>query len=198
VARRLGAGVASYASLRFYVLLSGPTAEPGDDLLLEMKEVPPMRATPGRATRRRPFAGDAERVVAATRALQTDAGNDRFLGVARVGPQAFRIRERSGFQKGLDLDKLDERLTEGKWTVADVVDLAHTAGRLLARGHARAYDRNGRPGLAAIRADLAGRETGFVNETQGFALDYADVVLDDAAMFHGLIVAHGPLLGAAP
>jgi hypothetical protein len=29
VARRLGAGIASYASLRFYVLLSGPTAGPG-------------------------------------------------------------------------------------------------------------------------------------------------------------------------
>jgi uncharacterized protein (DUF2252 family) len=198
VARRLGAGIASYASLRFYVLLSGPTADPEDDLLLEMKEVPPMRVSPARATRRRPFAGDAERVVDATRALQTDAGNDPWLGVARVGPQAFRIRERTGFQKGLDLDKLDERLTSGKWTPADVVDLAATAGRLLARGHARARDRRGHPGLAAIRDDLAGRETGFVNETRRFALDYADVVLDDAATFHGLMEAHGPLLGARP
>ncbi len=198
VARRLGAGIASYASLRFYVLLSGPTADPDDDLLLEMKEVPPMRAAPARASRRRPFAGDAERVVAATRALQTDTANDRWLGVARVGPQAFRIRERTGYQKGLDLDKIDERLTAGKWTPADLADLAQTAGRLLARGHARARDRHGRLGLAAIHADLAGRETGFVQETLGFALDYADVVLDDAATFHGLIAAHGPLLGAAP
>lgn len=198
IARRLGAGIASYASLRFYVLLSGPTADPDDDLLLEMKEVPPMRAAPARASRRRPFAGDAERVVAATRALQTDAGNDRFLGVARVGPQAFRIRERTGFQKGLDLDKLDERLSSGKWSPADVAELAHAAGRLLARGHAGALDRHGRAGLAAIRDDVAGRETGFVDETRRFALDYADVVLEDASTFHGLIAAHGPLLGATP
>jgi hypothetical protein len=37
-----------------------------------------------------------------------------------------------------------------------------------------------------------------VNETRRFALDYADVVLDDAATFHGLMEAHGPLLGARP
>lgn len=198
-ARRLGAGVASYASFRYYVLLDGETGALDDDVLLELKEAPPQRVgAPARAIGAHPYSDEATRVVASTRALQSSPDNDPWLGVARVTPQTFRVRNRTAWQKGLDRMKLDEKLTDGKWTPADVVHLARIAGRLLARGHALAPGRRGIPGLAALAADLNGRETGFVQESTGFALAYADVLERDAETLHRLIETEGPLLGAAP
>lgn len=199
VARRLGAGVASHASLRYHVLLPGPTAGADDDVLLEFKEVPPGRnLAPAGVASARPHTSEAARVLAATRALQTTPDDDTWAGAVVVPPLGFRVRERTGYQKGFEVEKLGERLDAGKWTPADLGDFAFAAGRLLARGHARAPDLRGRPGLAALARDLAGRETGFVDETTGFAQAYAERVADDADTFAELLAEAGPLLGPIP
>jgi uncharacterized protein (DUF2252 family) len=194
--RRLGAGIASFAAPRFYVLLEGPTTALGDDVLLEIKRVydpPPLPGfvrLPGRA-----FADNGARVVAMQRALQTTALGDPLLGSGNVGAASYRVRDRSKFQRGVDLAKIAEKLDEGDFAAEDLLVLAGQAGRLLARSHARAARQSGASGLLAISAALASEPEGFVTETVAFVGDYAPVLRGDYERFMAALAADGPALG---
>lgn len=194
--RRLGAGIASFAAPRYYVLLEGPTTAMTDDVLLEIKRVYDPPPLPG-LTRlpSRPFADNGARVVAMQRALQTTVVDDPLLGSANVGAASYRVRDRSKFQRGVDLAKIAEKLEEGDFTAADLEVLASQAGHLLARSHARAPRQGGEPGLVAISAALADAPEGFVTETVEFVRDYAPVVQADYERFLDAIAADGPALG---
>ena len=194
--RRLGAGIASFAAPRFYVLLEGPTATLADDVLLEIKRVYDPPPLPGLSRLpSRPFADNGARVVAMQRALQTTAADDPLLGSANVGAASYRVRDRSKFQRGVDLAKIAEKLDEGDFAAEDLEVLAGQAGHLLARSHARANRQGGEPGLAAISAALASEPEGFVTETVGFVRDYAPVLRADYERFLAAIAADGPSLG---
>lgn len=199
LSRRLGAGVSSYPVLRMYALVEGPTSAPDDDVLLELKEVFDAAPFPGLA--RLPsqgFGDDATRVVAQQRAMQTSRLNDPYLGFARVGARSFRVRDRTKFQRGLDLAKLAEELAEGDLAAGDLVVLAEESGRLLARSHARARKLDGAPALPALAAALAGDADGFADETADFVVAYAEVLVGDYQLFQDLLAEVGPSVAYAP
>lgn len=199
VGRRLGAGVASYALLRYYVLVEGPTDAVDDDWLLEVKESRDAASIPGLvAVPPRSFTNNAQRAVFAQRAMQLDPQNDALLGWAALDTASFKMRERSKYQKGVDVPDIAEGLADGDWQADDFVALARTAGRLLARSHTRAGRRDGGDALAAIAEVLDGRQDAFVAETTAFATAYTDRVLADHALFVDLLESEGPLLGARP
>ncbi len=199
IARRLGGGVASYALMRFYVLVEGPSASPDDDRLLEVKEtrdtpaIPDLAAFPSRQ-----FANNSQRAVYAQRTMQLDDQEDPLLGWAAIGAESFKVRERTKYQKGLGVDDFAKGLSKGDWQPADLVALARLTGALLARSHARAPRRDGGDALAAIAEQLHGREQDFVDETTRFADAYTDQVMRDFATFNDLLDSQGPLLGAGP
>ena len=145
--------------------------------------------------RARGIAEERARVVAMQRALQTTAADDPLLGSANVGAASYRVRDRSKFQRGVDLAKIAEKLDEGDFAAEDLEVLAGQAGHLLARSHARAKRQGGEPGLAAIAAALASEPEGFVSETVGFVRDYAPVLRADYERFLAAIAADGPSLG---
>ena len=197
--RRHGAGVASYPAPRFYALLEGPSAALDDDLLLEIRRVYDPAALPGLPRLpSRPFADNGARVVALQRALQSTPDCDPLLGHASPGGAAFRVHDRSKFQRGVDLAKIAEKLAEDDWHADDVADLADDAGRLLARSHARARRQSGPVALPALAAALAPDPDGFVAETLAFVADYAPVVETDHALFLAALAAVGPSLGYSP
>ncbi len=196
VSRRYGAGVASYAAPRYYVLIEGPTTAPDDDLLLEIKQVydPAPLAGVVRLPSQ-PFADNGARVVDQQRTLQTNAACDPLLGHASVGAATFRIRDRSKYQRGVDLAKIAEKMSEGDWHDADLEVLAGHAGHLLARAHASAPRQAGPVGLPAIAAVLARGPDEFVAETLAFVDEYAPVVEADFQRFQDTLAAAGPSLG---
>lgn len=192
VGRRLGAGVASYPVPRYYALLEGASAAPDDDVIVELKEStdpPPLAGLPppGLVT----FASAAERVVFGQRTFGARADNDPLLGHGEVAPISYRVRERTGYQRGIDLpDVLRDRTA--------AVALAATAGRLLAAAHGLAPvpGARGARALERIAPQVRGREDGLVTETTAFALAYADVIRADAAAFARALDERGPWLGA--
>ncbi len=196
IGRRLGAGVASYAAPRYYALLEGPTASLDDDLLLELKRVYDGAVMPGLSRLpSRPFADNGTRVVTLQRELQPGSDCDPLLGHAELGAAAFRIRDRSKFQRGLDLEKLAEKLAEGDWTEDDIAVLADQAGRLLARAHAGARRQSGPVALPALAAAIAPDPDGLVAETLAFVRDYAPIVEADYQRFLDMLETTGPSLG---
>jgi hypothetical protein len=54
---------------------------------------------------------------------------------ADAAPLSFRVRERTKYQKNIDIERVAENLADGTWAPADVVELARIAGALLARAH---------------------------------------------------------------
>ncbi|MBP6628366.1 MAG: DUF2252 family protein [Kofleriaceae bacterium] len=179
--RRVGAGVASYPALRYYALLEGETTSLDDDLLLELKEtrdglrldVPGYQAAPWRSP--------GHRVVAAQRTIHARADGDPLLGWADLGALSFRVRDRTGYQRGLDAADLAELAATGD--AAALLDLADVTGRLLARAHARTTTRGGVSAIEVIEPLLFEREDTLAAEVTAFALAYAaQIEADHAAM----------------
>ncbi|MCB9705891.1 MAG: DUF2252 family protein [Myxococcales bacterium] len=197
IGRRLGAGVASYPVRRYYVLVEGPSAAIDDDVLLELKQVfdPVIVPDLEQAAGGRPYADNGERVVAMQRMLQGALDLDPLLGHANAGGITMRVRDRTKYQRGLGVDRIAEKSAEGKWDADDYRELAATAGRLLARAHARGRRRGGEPSLPAIAAAIGERGDALVRETVDFVADYAPVVLGDADRFGALLEGYGPSLG---
>jgi uncharacterized protein (DUF2252 family) len=193
MSRRLGAGVASYPVPRTYVLLEGASPAIADDRLIELKEAidpPPLAGLPPPGLLG--FASAGERVVTLQRLLGARADGDVLLGHGEVAPSSYRVRERTGYQRGLDLHDVARDRTAA-------IALATTAGRLLASAHGLAPvpgDRAGEHGVDRIAPRVAGRADALVAETLGFALAYADVVRADAARFAAALSERGPWLGA--
>lgn len=199
ISRRYGAGVSSYPLKRWYVLVEGETAGLDDDRLLEVKELPdPPRPVQRAHLLPRMFHSNGERVITAQRLLQADgqAGErDALLGWAELGPLSVRVRERTKYQKGVDVERIDDKMGERKWDDDDVADFAHLAGRLLARGHALAPTLDGPPGLDGIAAVIARDRGDFVRETVDFVLGYHPQVEVDYDVFCALVEEEGPWLG---
>jgi len=199
VSRRLGAGVSSYPLWRYYVLVEGPTQAPDDDWLLEVKETsdPPRR--PGLAVHPgRQFASNGARVVSSQRALQERPDADPLLGCLDLGRLSFRVRERTSYQRGLAVDRIVERVGDGRWSVADLQELATIAGRLLARAHLNAPTLHGGDALLIVAADLGGDRDGLAEETTRFVEVYGPQLLTDHQLLNALLADEGPTLGYRP
>lgn len=196
ISQRFGAGVSSYPQERYYILLAGPTDDPGDDVLVEAKEtidpvvLPGLESLPNWSAQ-----SNGERVVEFQRELQGAWDNDAYLGWATSGGQSFRFRHRTAYQRGFRVSRMGEKLAEGEWSSADFIAFAAFAGALLGRTHARVRTQRGTSARAAIAARLRGEQEAFVAETLAFVEAYAPVVVEDVAWMSALLEAHGMTLG---
>jgi hypothetical protein len=198
ISRRLGAGVSSYASLRFYALLEGPTAAVDDDVLIELKETGDALRFPNHPVFTRSFADNGARAVTLQRAFQGRDDADVFLGRGAAGDLVFRIRHRTGYQRNIGIDKIAEEIVEQDWTADDYVALGELAGRLLARCHALSETAAGEPGLGPIAAAIGGDFDGLIAETEAHVADYGPVIAADHQRLIELLEIRGALLGYRP
>ncbi|MCW5804681.1 MAG: DUF2252 family protein [Deltaproteobacteria bacterium] len=176
--RKIGAGVSSYAALRYFAILEGPTPSPADDRIIELKET-----RDGVIVRGQPRLAAAEwdspgaRAVDAQHRLHGRADGDPLLGSARAGGLSLKIRDRAAYQRGLDAEDLAELPADRRLV------LARRFGALLASAHGNARTADGIPGHAAIAPLLAGREASFAEEIRTLALaDVAQVRADYEAL----------------
>ncbi len=190
ISRRLGAGVASYPAPRYYALLGGASDRADDDLLVELKEatapvgMPPVPAALALGLT------EADRTVVAERTLAAAPDDDVLLGGATVAPRSFRVRSRSGYERGVDLADLADD-AEG------LDELAAAAGRALARAHGRAPTVAGGAAAAVIAPRLRGQADALATAWRHDAEVDAARVRGDAARFADAL-ARDPLLGGAP
>lgn len=171
VRRRLGAGTGSLGRYRWYVLVEGATADPADDLVLEVKQQvdpAPKPLAPGATT----LTG-GQRPALALRWLV--AQSDPLAGWASVGPVPVLVKEKSPFAEDLSIGDLT---TSAVWD-----DSVRDVGRLLAAAHSRADQDIAGTGLS-YSADAAidravTSVSGLQSETRAFATSYADQVTTD-------------------
>jgi uncharacterized protein (DUF2252 family) len=181
--RRFGAGVASYAALRFYAVLEGPTAAPDDDLVVELKEERDgvaITALPAFAPA--PWASPAARAVDAQRRLHARADADPLLGAGDVAPLSLRIHTETAYQRGVSAADLAALAAGTPAEQAQLRALARRFGALLARAHGRAATADGAPGFAVIAPRVADAAA-FAEEVTALAAADAAAILAD---FHAL------------
>ena len=172
--RRLGAGVASYPALRYYVLLEGPTAALDDDLVVEIKEsrdgifvAQPTTFHP------LPWQSNGERVATGQRLAQGYPNGDPLLGWAQLGPQSYRVVSRTGFQRGLNASDIADLLEKGATGRTQLLRVANLMGQVLARAHGQAPTAAGVPGYMAVAPLLIGHAADFGDEVAAFVAAYA-------------------------
>ena len=175
--RRLGAGVASYAALRYDVLLDG-------GVVLELKETRDGIVIPGVPQREAAdWASPAARAVDAQRRLQARRDADPRLGAADLGGLSLKLRDRTAYQRGLDAAELAALAAGSAKDRARLQALAGHLGRLLARAHGAALTVDRVPGWTVIAPLLAGRESAFSEEVVALsAADTAQVLADYEAL----------------
>lgn len=199
--QRLGAGVASWPNLRFWVLVRGD--EPINSVeshegewLLEFKEErdPPQ---PVVWLGRGPLGSNGPRVFAGTRCLLASPGSEPDLGYVVAGSVSLQVRRVLRGRRDLDVLKLAERLQSGRYQPTDVRALAATVGQLVASGHARCGD------AAAIARSLGEASDG--SDGSAWGTDPVQAARDDLhrlrrdfQLFRAARERLGPLLGAWP
>ena len=158
-ARRIGAGVASYAALRYNVVLEGPTAALGDDEIIELKEERDAAFLDRSIMLRDPmWPSPAARVADAQRRVQARGDADAQLGFAEVPGTSFKIRDREAYQRGLahsTINNLDRK---------ELLAFGELLGRRLASAHGASLTGQGVPGWMVIAAGIAGRELELADE----------------------------------
>jgi uncharacterized protein (DUF2252 family) len=175
-ARRIGAGVASYAALRYNVVLEGPTAALTDDALLELKEERDAAFLSG-VIDLRAWPSPAARVADAQRRVQARNDADPRLGFADISGLSLKIRDREAYQRGLAhkaIDNLDRQ---------DLLALGELLGRRLASAHGASLTAQGVPGWMVIGPALAGRDAELTAELAVTALAEAAQIRADHEAF---------------
>lgn len=126
VAVKTGSGTASLGLDRYYVLIDGPTEDPADDILLELKQAR-RSALAGLSPH---DGGDAEQ--AAERVFRSHdvhlVGGDPYYGETTLDGRSFLVRERSPFKESIDIDDLN---------ASTMREYARLCGVVLSQAHAR-------------------------------------------------------------
>jgi uncharacterized protein (DUF2252 family) len=196
VSRRLGAGVSSFPVLRYYVLVEGPTPAVDDDVLLEVKEVrdpAPLPALP--LLPRDYFENNGQRGILAQRTLQLQEDSDIHLGWSGSSSQAFRIRERTKYQKNVGVDRMAEKIGEDEWAPDVVFEFSDVMGRLLARTHFQSETRSGEPAGPLVAGAIT---DSFIDETVEVTVEYGAQMRADYDSFAEMLDDVGPRLGWPP
>lgn len=183
VARRLHAGIGSLGSPRYYVLIEGPSDDPDDDVLLDIKRqgTPTGLAYMSQAVMDQHvawFSAPAERVVRAEKALGTHV--DDHLGGLVLADGSYTVRARSPYKASLSLAELDSetRLTK----------LAEQWGSILAAAHARSDEGHGSQWVPhdfedEVHALTDGKHAELRALVREVAFDYATQVAIDYGFF---------------
>lgn len=175
-ARELGSGVASWPRVRALVLVDGPTSDPGDDVLLEVKEI--ADSTIGGLYPPGLFWNSVqERVVGMSRLAWTRADAAPLWGAASWVGLPVQIREESEAQKTLRI----ARLTKELGTAEAIGALAALLGQQVARVHTAGQ--GGDAAARAIHERIARGPEAFLDEQASFGAAYAAQALLDHRSF---------------
>jgi uncharacterized protein (DUF2252 family) len=187
--RELGSGVASWSRVRLLVLVRGPTDDPADDAILELKELFDSGAAgwlpPGVWHEDLPG-----RLIEMSRAMWSRPDADPRWSAGSWLGAAVQLRTECEANKTLRL----RRLEGSRGTPEALRGLAEALGALLARVHA-APGVGGRTAVARIAAAVARDETGFADEQAAAATALADRVAADWELFRDALRSSGPTLG---
>lgn len=195
MARRYGAGISSIPLRRIYLLMEGESSGHEDDFILELKEArDPFVFSDLPLAPRRAFRQNAERIVESQRRLQCEPDLDPWLGYTD-GAGAYRVRELSGYQDGIDIESIREAWQEGSIRTSELEDLVDGLSRILARSHARGSTMSGDSSLLAIANVVKKNPAAMIAETTDFGVRYGQQILADYELFVRLIYEYGTDLG---
>jgi hypothetical protein len=169
------------------VLARGPSTKADDDLLLEVKELPPQGSPPLPGTTA--FATPAQRVLAALGAGWTERGADPLWGVGSWAGFPVQIRTEAAGFKTIHVARLEGTLG----TPEAVQGLGVSLARLIARMHAAPVQ--GSAAAPAIAEAIASDPEGFADEQVDVALAACDRTLADWGLFNQALALLGPTLG---
>jgi uncharacterized protein (DUF2252 family) len=187
--REFGSGVASWANVRLILLVRGPSDDPSDDVLLEMKELVDS-----------PISGlyppyvywdtvDA-RVIGTSRAAWARPDAEPFWGATTWLGFNVQIRLEAEGEKKVEVSKMT-----GEYGTPDTLaGLANQLGAILARVHATPLEGSDAP-AKAIAARIGGDLQGFEDEQAAVGDAYATQVLADNTRFFDGLARTGPRLG---
>ena len=169
-----------------------------DDILLEVREV---RDPPQHDPRRvlfpsRPALSNGERAVLMQRRAHKSPVSDIHAGWATLGGNSFKVRERTGYQDGLDAAKIAKKLKDGAFNMSDLRTVASYSAALLADSHTRAPTATNKESRRTIQVALGDDDVGFAEETKSFVRTYGAQLEKDYEYFSSLLRNSGPLLGA--
>lgn len=187
--RAFGSGVASWPRVRLILLVRGPTDDPADDVLLELKEV----SDSGVAEAYPPgvfFDDNLARIRGVSRRVWAIPDADPLWGTTRLLGLECQIKTETEGQKGVRV----RRLVGKRGTPEAILGLADALGALLARVHAAPPGDDTHPAVA-IDAVIAGDDDAFADEQADLAEVYADRVMADVGLFRAAIAEIGPALG---
>lgn len=189
-ARRLGAGVGSLGTPRYYALIRGKDDHSETNIILDIKQqsLPSMfpflpAAEQSRLVSEYDAAQAGRRVIDGQRAMLKDP--DPHLGFFAILGRSFSVRERCPFKKSLAVEKLSD--------FKDFRAMAENWGIILATSHARGDDVVKHGGPDSFEREVLrltkDREDAFHDEILDFGRHYADQVREDHALFLNLIGA---------
>jgi uncharacterized protein (DUF2252 family) len=141
VAVKVGSGTASLGLDRFFVLIDGPSDDPLDDIVLELKQAR-RSAMAGLSPHDRGSAADAAERVFRSHDVHL-VGGDPYYGETTLDGRSFLVRERSPYKDSIDMEDLDR---------ARIKEYARFCGMVLSQAHARSDADSGiMPGNAEQR-----------------------------------------------
>jgi uncharacterized protein (DUF2252 family) len=188
-AREFGSGVSSWSKIRVILLVRGPTDDPSDDVILELKEL----VDSGIAGLYPPglYYDDVEtRVRTASRAAWARPDAEPLWGTSSWEGFHIQIKNETEAFKTLRVAKLVGSLG----TVDVLTDLAQRMGGLIARVHSAPFADSPNP-AAVINARIAADTDAFEDEQADAGDAYATEVLADFLRFQNGLITRGPSLG---
>lgn len=190
--REHGSGVASWPRVRITLLVRGPTDDPSDDVMLELRELADAGA-PGWLPPGVSFDAVEARVLGASRSIWARPDADPLWGVARLLGLPVQIKTESEATKTLRVSRMEKQ----RGTPEALCAIAACLGELLARTHAKPFgDAPGTGGeLSAIAAAIRVDPEGFADEQADVSVEYADLVTEDWERFKDALEELGPRLG---
>ena len=187
--RVLGSGVASWARLRVVLLVRGSTDDPGDDVLLELKEL----SDGGLGGHYPPFTrydNVQERIRVTSRAAWATAAAEPLWGTSEWLGFPCQIKRESDAHKTIRV----RRMSEERGTPEALLSLARHLGEVLARAHA-ATPKNAEWVVRDIAYVIQRDLVRFADEQADVGDRYAQRVLADYELFRLALEDFGPRLG---
>lgn len=188
-ARAVGSGVASWARVRVILLVRGPTDDPGDDVMLELKEL----NDSGLGGHYPPFVrydDVAERIRSTSRAAWVRPDAEPLWGTSEWLGFPVQIKRESDAHKTIRVRRMSEELG----TPAALEGLARRLGEVVARAHT-ATPKNAEWVARDVAYVIARDPAGFADEQADVGDRYAQRALADHGLFRAVLEERGPRLG---